>query len=100
MSETTSVTLDGIPSADVALVELYAAAQGVSVSSLALTHSLGEMVQLGIQVAAGRFAATTTAIPAALLAELETVSGITNALVRLREAGADLSAIVAAVPAA
>ena len=96
---TESVTLDGIPSTDVAIVKLYAAAKGVTVSELALNDSLNGMVQKGIQVLAAKYAAAPDKIPAALLAELESVTSLTNALSRLRDAGTDLSAIVSAISA-
>ena len=96
---TESVTLDGIPSTDVAIVVLYAADKGVTVSQLALNDSLNGMVQKGIQVLASRYAAAPDKIPAALLAELESVTSLTNALNRLRDSGTDLSAIVSAISA-
>ena len=99
MSDTTteSVTLDGIPSTDVAIVKLYAADKGVTVSELALNDSLNGMVQKGIQVLASRYAAAPDKIPADLLSELESVTSLTNALNRLRDSGTDLSAIVSAI---
>jgi hypothetical protein len=97
MSTTESVTLDGISSTDVALAVLYAAAQGKTVSELALTRSLSDMVRGGIDVVAAKLSADTSKIPAVLLTELESQTWITSAIVRMRENGADLNAIVSAI---
>ena len=98
MSE--SITLDNQDSAKVALGVLFAADQGVTASSLSERYSLNQLADMGARVAARRFAAHPDAIPDALLTALKSETWVTAALVRMVEDGADLSAIVAAVPEA
>ena len=91
------VIIDNVPADRAGLCSLYAATQGQTVSQMLLAGaSFQQLTEQGIAVASKALAATPSALPADIRAELETETAIMDAAHRILSRDGDLSAFLAA----